>query len=264
MIGGGTERQTRVTDPSRREPIFNAPLVVVVLLGVLIAVHVAREWVLPGYLGQQTVDRWTFALAFIPARYGSAVTDIPGGSIAGATSFLTHSLVHIDWMHLIINGAWLAAFGSALARRIGTARFLLLYGLSAIAGALLYLAVNGTALVIMIGASGAVSGLVGAAFRFFFRAVDEARYHPEGLAGAARQVPRMSYRDMAADPRLRMAVGIWMVTNIVFALAAPWMGIEGGVAWEAHLGGFLFGLLGFAPFDTRVALADAYDGPPVA
>ena len=67
----------------------------------------------------------------------------------------------------------------------------------------------------------------------------------EGLAGAARRVPRMSYRDMAADPRLRMAVGVWLVTNIVFALAAPWMGIEGGIAWEAHVGGFLGGLLAF-------------------
>lgn len=262
MIRARTERQIRVTDPSRREPIFNAPAVVVVLLGILIAVHAAREWVLPGYVGQETVDRWTFALAFIPARYGSAVTDVPGGPVANVTSFVSHSLVHIDWMHLIINGAWLAAFGSALARRIGTLRFLLLYALSAIAGALLYLAVNGTTLVIMIGASGAVSGLVGAAFRFFFRAVDEARFHPEGLAGAAGQVPRMSYRDMAADPRLRMAVGIWMVTNLVFAMAAPWMGIEGGIAWEAHLGGFLFGLLCFAPFDSRVEPFHAYDTPP--
>lgn len=253
-----------MTDPSRREPIFNAPLVVVLLLGTLFCVHIAREWVLPGYLGQETVDRWTFALAFIPARYGSVVTEIPGGAAAGLTSFLSHTLVHIDWMHLIINSAWLAAFGSALARRVGTGRFLLLYGLSAIAGALLYLAVNGTALVIMVGASGAVSGLVGAAFRFFFRAVDEARFHPGGLASAAGQVHRMSYREMAADPRLRMAVGIWMVTNIVFALAAPWMGIEGGIAWEAHLGGFLFGLLCFAPFDTQAVQSDAYDVPPVA
>lgn len=247
----------------RREPIFNAPGVVVGLLGALVAVHVAREYVLPKFYSEDLVDRWTIALAFIPARYGSAVGDIPGGATAGVTSLLTHTLVHINWMHLLVNGAWLAAFGSALARRIGASRFLLLYALSAIAGALLYLAVNGTAAVVMIGASGAVSGLVGAAFRFFFRAVDEAPFDREGLAGAARSVPRMTYAEMWADPRLRMAVGIWLVTNIVFALAAPLMDMPGGIAWEAHLGGFLFGLLCFAPFDTRVATVQD-EAPPAA
>lgn len=252
-----------MNQPVRREPIFNAPGVVVGLLAALLAVHVAREWVLPTIYPEDLIDRWTVALAFVPARYGAAAVDVPGGPLAGVTSFLTHTLVHINWMHLIVNGAWLAAFGSALARRIGAARFLLLYALSAIVGALLYLAVNGTAVVVMVGASGAVSGLVGAAFRFFFRAVDEARYDAEGLAGAARRVPRMSYPEMWADPRLRMAVGVWLVTNIVFALVAPWMEMPGGVAWEAHLGGFLFGLLCFAPFDTRVATMQE-DAPPVA
>ena len=184
--------------------------------------------------------------------------------MGAVASFLTHTLVHVDWMHLIINGAWLAAFGSALARRVGTARFLLLYAISAIAGALLYLGVNGTAPVVMVGASGAVSGLVGAAFRFFFRAVDVARFDPEGLAGAAKRVRRMSFQEMAADHRLRFAVGIWMVTNLVFALVAPWMGISGGVAWEAHLGGFLFGLLCFAPFDAPTLEAEAAPLPPLA
>lgn len=252
-IIGAKQRLGRVNQTSRREPIFNAPGVVVGLLAVLVAVHVAREWVLPQFYGEDLVDRWTVALAFVPARYGNAVIDIPGGALAGVTSFLTHSLVHINWMHLIVNGAWLAAFGSALARRIGARRFLLLYALSAVAGALLYLAFNGFGVVVMVGASGAVSGLVGAAFRFFFRAVDAAPFDPEGLAGAARRVPRMSYAEMAADSRLRMAVGIWLVTNIVFALVAPWMDMPGGIAWEAHLGGFLFGLLCFSPFDTRVA-----------
>lgn len=253
-----------MNDENRREPIFNAPGVVVGLLALLVGMHAGREWLLPRLMDAESIDAWMLALAFIPARYGGTIGDIPGGSLASVTSFLTHTLVHIDWMHLIINGAWLAAFGSALARRIGSGRFLVLYASSAIAGALLYLAVNGTAPVVMVGASGAVSGLVGAAFRFFFRAVDEARFDPEGLAGAARHVPRMSFAEMAADRRLQIAVGVWMVTNLVFALAAPWMGIAGGIAWEAHLGGFLFGLLCFAPFDARVEPATYEPSPPVA
>ena len=95
-IIGAKQRLGRVNQTSRREPIFNAPGVVVGLLAVLVAVHIAREWVLPQFYGEELVDRWTVALAFVPARYGNSVIDIPGGALAGVTSFLTHSLVHIN------------------------------------------------------------------------------------------------------------------------------------------------------------------------
>ena len=63
-IIGAKQRLGRVNQTSRREPIFNAPGVVVGLLAVLVAVHVAREWVLPQFYGEDLVDRWTVALAF--------------------------------------------------------------------------------------------------------------------------------------------------------------------------------------------------------
>ena len=227
-----------------RQPIFNAPGVVVGLLAALVAVHVARQ-----LLSEETGLWWTLALAVIPARYTGAFADIPGGAVAGVTSLLTHAALHGDGFHLAINGAWLLAFGSPVARRLHAPRFLVLFAASAIAGALAFLAVNlrSEALGVMVGASGGISGLFGAAFRFLFRAMDVR--DPEGLGGAATWVPRMSLADMARDRRARSAIASWVVVNFVFAATGPLFGWAGAIAWEAHLGGFLLGLLSFSVID---------------
>ena len=74
--------------------------------------------------------------------------------------------------------AWLVAFGSPVARRTDAVRFLAFFLLCGVAGALFYVLVNGPILAIVVGASGAISGLMGGAMRFFFRAF--ARLHPSG------------------------------------------------------------------------------------
>lgn len=227
-----------------RQPIFNAPTVVVAVLAILLAVHGLRE-----LLAEETSLWWTVALAFVPARFVGLTNDIPGGEIATVTSFLTHALVHGDVLHLTINCAWLLAFGSAVARRVGTLRFLGLFAGSAIAGALLYLVLNGEpkTLAILVGASGAISGLVGGAFRFLFRAMEAD--DPDGIGSAATWVPAMPLADMVRDRQTCIAIVAWMVINIVFALTGPIFGWASAIAWEAHLGGFLFGLLAFTAFD---------------
>ena len=55
----------------------------------------------------------------------------------------------------------------------------------------------------------------------------------------------MSLREMVFDSQARVAVIAWLALNFVFAAAAPLLGVAGAIAWEAHLGGFLFGLLTF-------------------
>jgi membrane associated rhomboid family serine protease len=233
-----------------REPIFNAPFSVVAVMVVLIAVHGAL-WLLPPDQ-QMTAD---LSLAFNPARYGDQDIFIPGGRSAAVYSFVTHQLVHGDFTHLLVNGAWLFAFGSAIAARIKTARFLTFGVLCGIAGALLYLVMRFGEDVPMVGASGAISGLMGGAFRFFFVSLDR------GGLGQFRQdplaVPRMSIRQALADSRVRFAIGIWVAVNFIMALAAPWFTGHAGIAWEAHLGGFFFGFLTFQFFDRGVPLEDS-------
>ncbi len=235
---------------SDREPIFNVPGVVLALLALFVAVHIARS-----LLPADQEEWWTAALAFIPARCCGLAADLPGGKVATVTSYITHLFVHGDVTHLTINSAWLLAFGTPVARRIDAWRFLAFFAFTGIAGALLYLAVNGGVLTLMVGASGAISGLMGAAFRFVFRGLEERG--PWAFTATAPRIPLLGLADTLRDRRIVMAVAAWTLLNVVLALG-PLSGLTeaAGIAWEAHLGGFyagllLFGLIDRPPSDDR-------------
>ena len=238
---------------SQREPIFNVPGVVLGLLALFFAVHLAR-WALP-----DAENAWlTAVLAFIPARLTSLAADLPGGRIAVATSFVTHQFVHGDTGHLLINSAWLLAFGTPVARRTDPLRFLAFFLMAGAAGALLYVVVNGPVPVLVVGASGAISGLMGAAFRFLFRSFGHGgRFH----AGA----PLMPLAETLRDRRILMAVAAWTALNVLLAMwAGPMFTEAGGIAWEAHLGGFYAGLLLYGFFDRPPRPPDEDDDAAVA
>ena len=102
----------------------------------------------------------------------------------------------------------------------------------------------------MIGASATVSGAMAAAMRFVFQ-------HGGPLGSLGRGDDENSYRVPAAplsamlrDPRILAFLAVWFGVNFIFGMGAVSMpGMEGTVAWQAHVGGFLAGLLGFALFD---------------
>lgn len=227
---------------SHREPIFNVPGVVLALLIMFLAVHVARL-----ALPADQDAWWTAALAFIPARCCGFAADLPGGRVAAFTSYITHLFVHGDLPHLLINSAWMLAFGTPVARRTSPVGFLAFFAFTGIAGALLYLIVNGGVLTLMVGASGAISGLMGASFRFVFRGFEERGAW--AFAAGARHIPLVSLGDTLRDRRIIMAVAAWTVLNVVLAWGALGLTEAAGIAWEAHLGGFFAGLLFFGLFD---------------
>jgi len=229
---------------ARSEPIFNAPRVVLGVLAMLIAVHVARE-----YLIDSESDHWlVLTMAFIPARFSGE--ELPGGEIAKLTSFLSHAVLHGDFTHLTVNCGWLLAFGTIVARRIDAIRFILLLAISAVAGAMLFLALNWGLLQPMVGASGAISGMMGAAIRFMFQP------RTPKWRGVGRQLaPAMTLSQLARDPRSRMMIGSWLALNLLFGLFLGKVITTGGIAWEAHLGGFFAGLLAFPWFDSAAGAA---------
>jgi membrane associated rhomboid family serine protease len=226
---------------SHREPIFNVPGVVLGLLVVFLGVHLVR------YLLPEAEDTWlTAALAFIPARLGGLAADLPGGRPAAVTAFVTHQFVHGDLAHLLINSAWLLAFGTPVARRTDPVRFLAFFLLCGIAGAVLYLAVNGPIPILVVGASGAISGLMGAAFRFLFRGMENGG--PRALADS-RAIALMTLGETLRDRRIVMAIAGWTILNVVLAWGAVGLTEAAGIAWEAHLGGFYAGILLYGLFD---------------
>jgi membrane associated rhomboid family serine protease len=208
----------------------------------LIGVHVLRQ-----LIGEAT-DEWViYAFAFIPARYEAIGAALPGGGAARFWSPVTYAFLHADLLHLLVNIIWMASFGGALARRFGSIRFLLLSLLAAAAGAGLFYFLHRGDEALVVGASGAVSGMMAATARFAFS--------PEGpLAGgrtaAAFQVPA---EPLLAAMRNRRAVGfilVWFAVNFIFGFAGGLAaGVSGPIAWEAHIGGFLAGLLCFPLLD---------------
>jgi membrane associated rhomboid family serine protease len=225
-----------------RSRAINLPPVVVWLAAAFAAIHLLRHFLPPAR------DEWVLlAFAFIPDRYGVFGDFLPGGAAARFWSPVTYAFLHGDVVHLSVNLVWMAIFGGALARRFGPVRFLLLALMSAVAGAALQYAVNPGDGGVVIGASGAVSGMMAATARFAFS--------PGGpLAGRGSPV---SYR-APAEPilvalRNRQAVTfiiIWFAINLLFGLTGGLgANVSGAIAWQAHIGGFLAGLFAFPLLD---------------
>jgi len=230
----------------KREPLFNIPSVLVAALAVLVLVH--------GYtllLNEEQKLEFLLTFAFIPARYDTSnmlAGVLPGGG-ADIWTFVTYALIHADWTHLGVNAIWLLPFGSAVARRFGAARFLAFFVVTAAAGAAMHLATHAGEEFPMIGASAVVSGTMAAAMRFAFQ-----RGGPLTLLGRTDEgtyrVPAIPLRGVLSDMRVMLFVAVWFGINILFGLGSfPITGEEHPVAWQAHIGGFLAGLLLFFWFD---------------
>jgi membrane associated rhomboid family serine protease len=235
--------------PLSREPIFNVPGVVVGMIGTIVALHVLRAQL------SDTTDTWlVLALAFIPARYDGATGPLPGGGFSAVSSVFTHMLVHGDLTHLALNVVSLLAFGGIVARRTGGARFFVFTLFCGAVGALTFWAFNRGEAIPMVGASGAIAGMMAVAMRLMFSALDSA---PLGLAGEALRrapqvIPLMPLVDTLLDRRMIVATLVWLGINLlaVFGLAGP--APAGGIAWEAHVGGFAAGLACFGAFDRTL------------
>jgi len=241
--------------------MFNVPSAVAAILIVLGLVHAVRVLLLSPRADVQLL----LLFSFIPVRYDPTVLlqgVVPGGLAADVWTFVTYALIHGDITHLGLNAVWLLAFGTPVARRFGNGRFLVFLAATAAAGAAAHLATHAGEFVPMVGASAAISGCMAAAMRFAFQ---------DGGPLARWRTPDMqSYRVPAAplvaalsDPRILAFLAVWFGLNVLIGagtLALP--GAEAAVAWQAHIGGFLAGLLLFALFDPvgRPARRDGH-GP---
>jgi membrane associated rhomboid family serine protease len=267
-VGGGLSgslplrdrRPTGFPVENTREPIFNVPPVVLGLVAFLCIVHVMVAFVLPEDASETLFELF----AFEPLRYyASNVLEGPlrGGVPADIWTFVTYAFLHVNLTHLVFNLIWLVAFGTPVARRFGTWRFLAFFAFTAATGALAHLVSHVGENVPAIGASAAVLGMMAAAMRFIFQ--------PGGPLGFLRlsetktyQVPAKPLGAILRDPRMLLFVFVWLGLNALLGLPLFSMpGIEGSVAWQAHLGGFIGGLLAFAAFDPVPTPPATENGP---
>jgi membrane associated rhomboid family serine protease len=240
-----------------REPIFNVPGAVLATLAVLVAVYAAMS-----ILSPDDHTWWVLALAFIPARYAGMSGEIPGGSWADVTSFVTYMAVHANITHLAFNGLWLLAFGSVLCARLGGLRFILFSIAGGIAGAFLFLAFNPGLVAPVIGASGAVSAMMGGVMRFLFNAIDRGEGYL--LRHRPSAIPAVTAGDVLRDRRIVLASIAFIGINLMAIIGFGKLGETGAIAWEAHIGGYLFGLFAFGLFDRSDDGAAHNDAPPTS
>jgi membrane associated rhomboid family serine protease len=99
----------------------------------------------------------------------------------------------------------------------------------------------------MVGASGAISGMMSGAMRFAFQRGGPLRF---GGSEESYRVPALSLVDSFRDPRVRAFIAVWFGLNLLFGMGSVSItGNEQPVAWEAHVGGFIAGLVLFSWFD---------------
>jgi len=241
-------------DPPRREPIFSIPAVVVALIAALAGLYALYDLASP-----ETQDSALRMFAFLPKRLTWAIwNEHPVNPFfrvdaAQPWTLVTYAFLHGSWMHVLLNSVWLVAFGPPVARRFGAARFLAFFAFTAIAGALAHWLVYPNDLGPLVGASAADSGLMAAVTRFIFEP-GAPLGSPQGYSMSAGEVdalrPAPPLAQLLRERRALGFIAIWMATNFVFGAGAQTLGAsDAPVAWIAHVGGFVAGLVAFPLFD---------------
>jgi membrane associated rhomboid family serine protease len=181
-------------------------------------------------LGPQ-IDRFVFHFSIIPARY----TTPRGLASASLWVFLIQVLasmfLHGGWLHLIGNMLFLFVFGRSIEDRFGHAKFLLIYFLSGLAAALTHIFFNAGSTAPTIGASGAIAGILGAYFVCF------------PAARITTLIPFLFFFWRVEIPAV-FILGYWFLIQFFtgFEMMRIQSATQGGIAWWAHVGGFVAGM----------------------
>jgi len=179
----------------------------------------------------QNVDRLVFYFGVTPVRYTNphfvAEVGLPGLLLPIFASMFLHG----GWLHVLGNMLFLFVFGRSIEDRFGHLKFLFIYFLGGLGGALLHILLNAGSRTPTIGASGAIAGILGAYFISY------------PAARITTLVPILFFFWTIEVPAL-LLLGYWFLIQFFtgFQMQAIQTATHGGVAWWAHVGGFLVGL----------------------
>jgi membrane associated rhomboid family serine protease len=180
-------------------------------------------------LGPQLED-FVQTWGFVPARYFLLAETFPTEWAARFLPLLTCMFLHGGWAHLIGNMIYLAIFGDNVEDRLGRVRYLAFYLLTGIAAGLAQGHLNPDSAVPTVGASGAISGVLGA----FLVLYPQAR--------VLSVVPLLFFFPVVELPAM-LYLGFWFLMQLINGAAALTIARDsGGVAWWAHVGGFVAGM----------------------
>jgi len=179
----------------------------------------------------------------LPIRYSNPEIALHFSFLEQVFPFFTYMFLHGGFLHLLGNMWFLYIFGDNVEDRMGPFRFLAFYLLSGIAAALIHLMSNWDSQLPTIGASGAIAGVMGAYFLLYPR------------ARVLTMVPIFLFPFFFEIPAF-FFLGYWALIQLLYGTVSH--GLAGGVAWWAHVGGFIFGLAAVKLFEAlpRTGISD--------
>jgi len=207
--------------PSQRFPCVTITLIVV---NVIVFFH---ELSLGPYL-----HKYVFIYGVVPKRYFFLSSLGLNGLLGKYLPFFTSMFLHGGWFHLIGNMWYLWIFGDNVEDRMGRLRFFIFYILCGIGASLIHVYTHPYSSLPTIGASGAISGVMGAYFVLF------------PFARIITLVPIFFFFTLIEIPAL-FFLFFWFMFQFfhgTFSILAP-ASFYGGVAWWAHIGGFIWGII---------------------
>jgi membrane associated rhomboid family serine protease len=208
----------RDTNRSRYFPVMNW-----ILIGINVLVFIFELGLSNGEL-QNFVNEY----ALVPSRLHNQPTTF-------AITIFTSMFMHAGWFHILSNMWILFIFGDNVEDRMGPAPYLFFYLLGGVAAALLQTYVGTGTDIPVLGASGAIAGVLGA-YVFLYPS-----------ARVVTLVPIVFFLTVIEVPAI-LFIGFWFITQLFSGLAS--IGAVEGVAWWAHIGGFIVGLV-IGPFFLR-------------
>jgi membrane associated rhomboid family serine protease len=215
-------------------PSFRFPIVTVSLIGVNVLVFLMEI-----NMSALALEHFFQTWGIIPLRFTHARLQSGGNYF----TLLSSMFLHGGWMHIIGNMWSLWIFGDNVEDRMGRSGFLLFYLLSGLAAGAVHVVTNAASTVPTVGASGAIAGVMGAYLLLF----------PH--ASVVTMVPIFFFLHVVEIPAV-FFLGFWFVSQLfsgTLSLAAA--GTQaGGVAWWAHIGGFVVGFLWAVPLRRRTAI----------
>jgi membrane associated rhomboid family serine protease len=186
----------------------------------------------------------------VALRYGLTPADLWAAPWREAPTLVTHAFLHGGWGHLVGNLVFLFVFGDNVEDELGHGRFLAFFLLGAVVAALSHAWVTPDPRLPLIGASGAISAVLGAYVRFYPHKQVQAVVVPLVLPWLVLRVL------LRAPPFFLWTLPAWVYLGY-WALLQVWEGVAaagvvgGGVAWWAHVGGFAYGLIAGPLFARR-------------
>ncbi|HMA96839.1 MAG TPA: rhomboid family intramembrane serine protease [Polyangiaceae bacterium] len=189
--------------------------------------------------GWQVVSEWS-GVSWLTAAYGVVPRRLFADPLGEAFTIVSSMFMHGDWGHIAGNMLFLYVFGDNVEDRLGHSRYIAFYVLSGACAALAHAAIDPSAMTPMVGASGAIAGTLGAYMVLYPRA-------PIVVLNPIVIPFWFIFGPTLVLPAWLM-VGLWFIYNLIPGIAS--IGVAsggGGVAFFAHIGGFLAGLMMVKP-----------------